>query len=90
MVGGHLQGGDALGLHLTQEVHQVAAIGLDRVVGQQGVADPGDQRRGGAVGVIAHRLEGAGDEGLDLVGGRAVARKKVTALRHQGRAGQGG
>ena len=42
MVGGHLEGIDPLGLHVAEEVHEVAAIRLDRVVGQQGIADPGD------------------------------------------------
>ena len=32
VVGGDLQGCHPLGLHVPQEVHQVAAIGLDRVV----------------------------------------------------------
>ena len=46
VVGGDLQRIDALGLHVAEEVGEVAAVGLDRVVGQQHVADPGDQGPG--------------------------------------------
>ena len=46
MVGGDFQGRDALGLHVADEIHEVAAIGFDGMVGQQRVADPGHQGPG--------------------------------------------
>jgi hypothetical protein len=88
MVGRHVQGVDSLGLHVPHEVHEVAAVGFDRVVRQQRVADPGDQRPGGGRSV-AVRLQGAGEKGLDLGRGRSVAFEEIAALRHQGRAGRG-
>ena len=63
MVGGDLQRGDALGLHVADEVHEVAAVGFDRVVRQQGVADPGHQGPGDG-GRSAAGLQGVGQEGL--------------------------
>ena len=84
MVGGHLQGSDALGLHVADEIHEVAAIRLDRVVGQQGVADPRDQR--GRAGRRSAGFQGVSQERLDLVGGRGVALKEVAALGDEGRA----
>ena len=44
MIGGGLKGSDALLLHVADEIHEVAAIRLDGVVGQQRVADPRHQR----------------------------------------------
>ena len=79
-------GVDALGLHVADEVHEVAAVGLDRVVGQQRVADPGHQGPGDGGRSVAG-LQGVGQEGCDLVGGRGVAVEEVAALGHEGRAG---
>ena len=90
VVGGDLQGVDALGLHVPDEVHEVAAVGFDRVVGQQGVADPGDQGPGRGRGIAAGGLQGPGQEGFDLVGGRGVALEEVAPLGHEGRRGAGG
>ena len=45
VVGRDVQRVDALGLHVPHEVHQIPAIGLDRVVREQHVAEPGHQRR---------------------------------------------
>jgi hypothetical protein len=86
VVGGDFQRGDALGLHVPGEVEEVAAIRLDRVIRQQGVADPGDQGGGGLVGGAAAGFQSTGEEGGDLVGGRCVAVEEVVALGHQGRA----
>jgi hypothetical protein len=85
MVGGHFQRGDTLDLHVADEIEEVAAVGFDRVIGQQGIADPGDQRGGGLVGA-AGGVKGTGQEGGDLVGGRGIAVEEVAALRYQGRA----
>ncbi len=89
VVGGDLQRGDALGLHVADEIHEVAAVGFDRVVRQQRVADPRHQRRRRRVGVAAAGLQGAGEEGFDLVGGRGVAVEEVAALGDEGRARRG-
>ena len=62
-----------LGLHVADEVHEVAAIRLDRVVGQQRVADPGNQRHGSSRSVT-RGLQGAGQEGFDLIRGRSEDR----------------
>ena len=88
MVGGDLQRGDALGLHVPNEIREVAAIGFDRVVGQQCVTDPGDQGPGDSGRAVAG-LQGVGQEGGDLVGGRGVAVEEVAALGQEGRAGLG-
>src|SRR5207253_5318891 len=69
---------------------EVAAVRHDRVVGQQRVADPGDQGAGGGRGVVAGGLQGAGQEGFDPGGGRGVAVEEVAPLGHQGSAGGGG
>ena len=55
---------------------------------EQGVADPGDQGRGGDVGVAAGGLQGPGQEGFDLGGGRGVAFEEVAALGHERDAGR--
>ena len=89
VVGGDLQRCDALGLHVADEIHEVAAIGFDRVVRQQGVADPGHQGPGDG-GRSAAGLQGVGQEGLDLVGGRGVALEEIAALGDEGRAGRPG
>ena len=57
-----------------------------RVVRQQRVADPGNQRPGCHVGVTAHGLQGPGQEGFNLGGGRGIAFEEVTSLGHEGRA----
>src|SRR5262249_54752513 len=80
---------DALGLHLPGEVGQVAAVGLDRVARQERIADPGDQRPGGGGGLGARGVEGAGQEGLDLVGGRSVALEGVAPPGDERGAGPG-
>ena len=90
VVGGDLQRGHPLGLHVPQEVHEVAAIGLDRVVRQQGVADPGHQGPGGGRGIAAGGLQGVGQEGFDLGRGRGVAFQEVAPLGHERGAGRGG
>ena len=59
---------------------------LPRVVRQQRVADPGNQRPGCDVGVTAHGLQGPGQEGFNLGGGRGIAFEEVTSLGHEGRA----
>ena len=59
---------------------------LPRVVRQQRVADPGNQRPGCHVGVTAHGLQGPGQEGFNLGGGRGIAFEEVTSLGHEGRA----
>ena len=87
MVGGDLQRVDSLGLHVPQEVHEVAAVGFDRVVRQQRVADPGDQGPGGDRGIAARGLQGPGQEGFDLGRGRGVPLEEVTPLGHQRGAG---
>ena len=79
-------GVDALGLHVPEEVGEVAAVGLDRVVGEQGVADPRHQGPGGGRRVAAGGLQGVGQEGFDLVGGRGVAVEEVAALGQRGEA----
>jgi hypothetical protein len=56
------------------------------MVGHQGVADPGRQRPGGGRGIAAGGLQGAGQEGLDLVGGRGVAVEEVAPLGQEGSA----
>ena len=88
MVGSDLQRRHSLGLHLPQEVHEVATVGFDRVVGRQHVADPRHQSPGrDGVSVAGHGLQGAGEKGLDLGRGRSVAFEEIAALRHQGGAG---
>ena len=52
MVGGDFQRVDALGLHVPHEVHEVAAVGFDRVVREQHIADPGDEGPGGGRGIV--------------------------------------
>ena len=59
---------------------------LPRVVRQQRIADPGNQRPGCHVGVTAHGLQGPGQEGFNLGGGRGIAFEEVTSLGHEGRA----
>ena len=44
VVGGDVERVDALRLHVADEVGEVAAVGFDRVVREQSVADPGDER----------------------------------------------
>ena len=85
------RGVDALGLHVPDEVHEVAAVGFDRVVGQQRVADPGDQRPGDAGRSVAG-LQGGARKAGDLVGGGGVAVEEVAALGQRGgrAAGLGG
>ena len=77
VVGGDVERIDALGLHVADEVGEVAAVGFDRVVGQQHVADPGHQRSGGGRGVAAGGGQGLGQEGFDLGGGGSVAFEEV-------------
>jgi len=90
VIGGDLQGCDALGLHVPEEVRQVAVASLDRVVRLQRVAHPGDQRRRDGLGVGAGGLQGAGQEGFDLGGGRGIAVEEVAPFGHQASAGGGG
>ena len=84
MVGGDFQRADALGLHVPEEVHEVSAVGLDRVVRQERIADPGDQGPGGGRGVGSRGGQRLGQEGLDLVGGRGVPIEEVAPLGHEG------
>jgi hypothetical protein len=71
---------------VADEVEEVAAVGFDGVIRQQGITDPGDQRRRGWVGGAAAGLQGASQEGGDLLGRRGVTVEEVAALRDQGRA----
>src|SRR5262245_15440155 len=90
MVGGDVEGIDPLGLHVAEEVQEVPAIRLDRVVGEQRIADPGDQRPGGGGGVGTGGGQGLGQEGFDLGGGGSVPLEEVAPLgdeRHVGRSG---
>jgi len=87
VVGCDFQRGDALGLHVADEVQEIAAVGFDGVIRQQGIADPGDQRGGGLIGGAAAGLQGPGQEGGDLVGGRCVAVEEVAALPAPGEGG---
>ena len=73
VVGGDFPRGDAPDLHVADEIGEVATIRLDRVVGEQGVADPGEQGRGDLVGGAAGGLQGPGQEGPDLVAGGDIA-----------------
>ena len=88
VVGGDFQRGDALGLHVADEVQEVAAIGFDGVVGQQGVADPGDQRPGDAGRSLPLASRARARKAGDLVGGGGVAVEEVAALGQEGRAGR--
>src|SRR5579883_2360210 len=89
VVGGHFQGRESQGLHVAEEVGEVAVVGLDGVVRVQGVAAPGDQGRGDGRGLAAGGLQGAGQEGGDLLRGRRGAVEEVAAFGHEGRAGRG-
>ena len=80
MVGRHVQGVDSLGLHVPHEVHEVAAVGLDRMVRQEGVADPGDQGPRRGLGIAARGIKGTGQEGFDFGGRRGVAFEEVGPL----------
>ena len=75
---------------MADEIHEVAAVGFDRVVGQQRVADPRHQGSGDLSASLPRGLQGAGEEGFDLVRGRGVAFEEVAALGHEGRAGRRG
>ena len=88
MVGRHVQGVDSLGLHVPHEVHEVAAVGLDRVVGQERVADPGDQGPCRDVGIAARGIKGTGQEGFHLGGRRGVAFQEVGPLGQERGAGR--
>jgi hypothetical protein len=78
------RGRGALGLHPPDEIRQVAAVRLHRVVRLQRIADPGDQRRRDGRGVATGSLQGAGQEGGDLLRGRGLAIEEVAALGHEG------
>ena len=90
MVCRHVQGVDSLGLHVPHEVHEVAAVRLDRVVREQRVANPRHQGPGGGQGITAGGLQGPGQEGFDLGGRRGVPFQEVAALGHQRDAGRRG
>ena len=86
MVGGDLQRHDALRLHVPEEVHEVAAVGLDRMVRQQRVADPGYERLGRTR--AAGGSKRLGQEGFDLGGRRGVPLQEVAPLgQERGAAG---
>ena len=87
MVCRHVQGVDSLGLHVPHEVHEVAAVRLDRMVGQEHVADPGDQGPCRDVGIAARGIQGTGQEGLHLGGCWGVAFQEVGSLRKEGALG---
>ena len=57
MVGRDVQRVDALCSHVPHEVQEIAAVGLDRVVRQKHIADPGHERPGGTHGLAAGGLE---------------------------------
>ncbi len=80
MVGRDLKRIDPLRLHVPHEVHEVAAVSLDRVVREQHVADPGHEGRGRARGVAVGGRESPGQKGFDLLGGRGVAFEEVALL----------
>ena len=65
---------------MPHEVHEVAAVGFDRVVREQHVADPGHEGRGRARGVAVGGRERLGQEGFDLLGRRGVAFEEVAPL----------
>ena len=86
VVGGDLQRRDALRLHVPEEVHEVAAVGLDRMVRQERVADPGYERLGRTR--AAGGSKRLGQEGFDLLGRRAVPLQEVAPLgQERGAAG---
>ena len=86
-----MEGIDPLGLHVPHEVHEVAAIRLERVVGEQGVADPGDQGAGGggAALLVASRTR-ARRASTFSAAGKYVAVEEIAALGHEGDTGRDG
>ena len=86
MVGGDVQRIDALDLHVADEIGEVAAVGLDRVIRQEHVADPRHQRPGGGRSVAARGGQGLGQEGLDL--GRGGRRRLQGSRSVRGRSGE--
>ena len=90
MVGRDLQWVHTLGLHVPQEVHEIAAVGFDRMVRQQRITDPGHQSPGGGGCVAAGGLQGPGQEGFDLGRRRRIPLQEVAPLGHQGGAGRAG
>ena len=84
MVGGNVKGCDPLSLHMPQEVHQVAAIRLDRVVRQKQIADPRHSHPGGTRGLAAGGLQRPGQERLHLGSGRGIVFQEVGPLGHEG------
>src|SRR5262249_55495117 len=90
VVGGDVEGIDPLSLHVPEEVHQIPTVGFDRVVGQEGIADPGDDRSGGGGSVSAGSNQGLGQEGSHFVGGRGGALEDVTPLGDKGSSGGAG
>jgi hypothetical protein len=78
-----------MGVQVAEEVHQVAAVALDRVVRQQRVADPGDEGCGDEIGLAAEGLQGPSEEGVDLVGGGGIPLEKIAPFGDERHAGRG-
>ena len=91
VIGGDLQGSDALRLHVADEIHEVAAVGLDRVVGQQRVADPRHQCRGGTLAdpPLASRARARKASTLSAAGA-SPSRKSLRSGTRVGRGGVAG
>ena len=87
MVGGDLQRSHPLGLHVPQEVHEVAAVGLDRVVREQRVADPGHQGPGRGRGSLPVAAKAWARKASTLAGRRGVAFQEVAPLGQERGAG---
>ena len=85
VVGRDVKRVNPLRLHVPHEVHEIAAVGLDRVVREQHVAEPGHERRGRARGVAFGGRESPGQEGLDLLGRRTVSLQEGSSPNRVGR-----
>ena len=83
VVGRHVERVHAEVPHVLGEVGQVPAVALDRVLGQEHVADPGHQRPGGRVGAFLGGRDEASQEGRDLFLDRLVALEDVDPLGDQ-------
>ena len=89
VVGGDVQGVDALGPHVAHEVGEVAAVGLDGVVRQQGVADPGHEGAGGGRHVALRAAQARARKASTLAAaGASPSRTSVRSGRRGGGLGR--
>jgi hypothetical protein len=91
VVGGRVEGIDPLSLHVPEEVHEVSAVGLDRVVGEERIADPGDQGPGGGGASVPVAASAWARKASTLsTAGASPSRKSLRSGTRGTRAGAGG